>query len=190
MFQMHQGAADVIHLERAPDAPLGPVRAEHEVLDDKLAAAGEQVAERPRTVRRVEHVGLLYLDPWQREALGVQFVAHAGERLLLGQQLLARGKPLIARNDLVLHGWILLSLDRQLLSTRARRIGSGFYAVVSMYSAKRSMQLVQPLWWLSRSGTSSKPVWRRVSNVWGPCGSRVRVTSISWPGLPSASSHA
>ena len=104
MFQMHQGAADLVDLERAPDAALGPVGSEHEVLDDELAASVEQVGERPRAVRRVEHVGLVQPDPGQRAALGVEFVAHPGEGLFPGQELLAGREPLIARYDLVVHG--------------------------------------------------------------------------------------
>ena len=96
MLEMLQRAHGVIEFERAADAAFRPVGAEHEVLDDKLAASVEQVGEGDLAVRSVEHVVLLHLDPGQRATLGAQLVAQPGEFLFLAQQFLARGKPFIA----------------------------------------------------------------------------------------------
>src|SRR5215831_16842566 len=63
MFEMHERAFDVIDLERAADATLLPARTEHEMLDDKLAAPVEQISERFLTLRAVEEIGLVDLDP-------------------------------------------------------------------------------------------------------------------------------
>ncbi len=108
MLEMLQRADRVVQLERAADAAFRPVGTEHEVLDDKLAASVEQIGERLRAVGSVEHVVLFDLDPRQRAAFRAELVAQAGEFLFLAQQFLARGQPFIARDDLVLHGSILL----------------------------------------------------------------------------------
>jgi hypothetical protein len=90
MLKMHDDAVDVVALERTADARIGPARTEHEMLDDELAAPGEEIAQRLFPVGAVEHVLLVDPDPRQRAALGAQLVAPPGPRLLLGQQRLAR----------------------------------------------------------------------------------------------------
>ena len=72
---MHQRTLHLVHFERATDAAFGPVGAEHEMLDDELAASIEQVGERHRAVGAVEYVVLFYLDPRERAAFGAQLVA-------------------------------------------------------------------------------------------------------------------
>jgi hypothetical protein len=69
---------------------------EHEVPDDQLAAAFEQVEQRRVAIGPLEHVLLLDRDHRQHAALGVQRVAAAGQLLLLGQQLHAGGQPLVS----------------------------------------------------------------------------------------------
>ena len=56
------------------------------------------------------------------------------------------------------------------------------FAMVSMYSAKRSKQLVQPVTWLSRRSIVSNTAWCSVSFVFAPCSAKVTVVSSSWPG--------
>jgi hypothetical protein len=65
----------------------------------QLPTAVEQVEQRRLAVRSVEDV--LLVDPDHREsaAIGVQPVASAGELLLLGEQPLASGQPLVTRRD-------------------------------------------------------------------------------------------
>ena len=94
--EVNQRTHGVVEFERAADAAFRPVRAEHEVLDDELAAPVEQVGERLLAVRAVEHVVLLDLDPGQRATFGAQLVAQAGEFLFLAQEFLACGKPFVA----------------------------------------------------------------------------------------------
>src|SRR6266536_560569 len=85
--EMDEDAIDVIELERAPDAALAPVRAEHEMLDDQLAAPAEQVGQRLRAARPVEGVILFDLYPGQCPPLGAEPIAQPGELLFLAQEL-------------------------------------------------------------------------------------------------------
>src|SRR3954465_1163474 len=72
----------------------------HEVVDDELAPALEQVGEAElRAARAVEHVVLVDLDHRQPPPVGVERVALAREALLLLEQLLAGGEPLLAREN-------------------------------------------------------------------------------------------
>jgi len=77
MQQMRQRAVEVVGQERAAGAALVPVRSEHEVIDDQLAAAVEQVCERAAARRRGERVALVEPRPRQRPALCDQRVARA-----------------------------------------------------------------------------------------------------------------
>jgi hypothetical protein len=70
----------------ATGAPVVPLGVEHEVVDDELRAALEQVEQRPRAVGALELVGLCDLDHRELAALGVEPVALAGEVLLLVEQ--------------------------------------------------------------------------------------------------------
>src|SRR5439155_19083128 len=91
------------------DAALAPVRAEHEMLDDQLAASLEQIGESFLTIRPVEDITLLDLDPGQCPPLGAQPVAQPGEFLFLAQKLGTRRQPLFLRyGRMLLHGFALL----------------------------------------------------------------------------------
>src|SRR5262249_52647314 len=68
-------------------------------VDDQLPATLEQVEKAHRTVRAVEAVLLLHRHPWHPAAPGGQRIAGAGHLLLLDQQLLAGGIPLLRRHD-------------------------------------------------------------------------------------------
>ena len=70
MLDVHQGSLDVVGFERAADAAFVPARPEHEVLDDELAAAVEQIGQRLLALRRVEQIGLVDLDPGQFASFG------------------------------------------------------------------------------------------------------------------------
>lgn len=81
------------------------------MLDQELAAAGEQVGQRLLAGGTVEHVALVDPDPGQLAALGGERVAGAQKFLLLGEQRLAGGGPFLAGNDLVgVHGLLLRQL--------------------------------------------------------------------------------
>src|SRR3989454_1275293 len=99
VVQVHAGGIVVIGPERAVPAALVPLWGEHEVIDDQLAAAGEQVGQRLLPVHAVERVGLFDALPRQRLPLPIQLVLGAGERLLAGEQRGTRGEPLVVRDD-------------------------------------------------------------------------------------------
>ena len=90
---------DVVGVKRAADATLLPVGAEHEVVDDELAPALEEILERLLPVGTLEDIGLLDLHPGQSAALPAQFVLEPGEMLLLLQEFLAGDDPFFARDD-------------------------------------------------------------------------------------------
>ena len=72
---------------------------EEEAVDDQLAAPVEQVEQARRPVRALEAVVLLDGHPRHPAPLGGERVAGAGELLLLHEQLLAGGLPLLGRDD-------------------------------------------------------------------------------------------
>src|SRR5947209_10273767 len=69
------------------------------MMDDQLAVAAEQLGEPLLSCRSVEDILLLDLHPRQRAPLRVDQIAHPGERLLVFQMRLARGKPFLMRDD-------------------------------------------------------------------------------------------
>jgi hypothetical protein len=75
-----------VHRVRAARAGRLPVRAEHDVVDDQLAALAEQVSQGGRPLRAVKYVGLADPDHGQHAPLRVQGSAPAGLGLLLGEQ--------------------------------------------------------------------------------------------------------
>jgi hypothetical protein len=87
---------DAVGQERAGFAALVPVRVEHEVVDQQLTTALEQVGQAGLAVRAAEDVFLVNLDHRQLAPLGVQRVSLTGEFLLLRQQIPAGGQPLIS----------------------------------------------------------------------------------------------
>src|SRR6187431_1982554 len=80
------------------------------MIDDELALTAEQFGESLCSVRGAEDIWLLHLHPGQGTTLGAHRVACPRKLLLLGEQVVARRKPLLFRDDLVrlhdeLHGW-------------------------------------------------------------------------------------
>jgi hypothetical protein len=96
VFEVRQGAVEVVAQERAPRTTRGPVWAEHEVVDDQLAAAVEELAQRFPARRRVKGVLLVDQYPRQRKAFRIDLVAQPGCFLFAGQKPLALGEPLFA----------------------------------------------------------------------------------------------
>jgi hypothetical protein len=88
--------ADLVGGGGATRAALLPVRAEHEVVHHQLRPALEQVEQADRPVRALERVRLVHPDHRQPTAVGVDPVTGPGQFLLLHQQFLTRGKPLLA----------------------------------------------------------------------------------------------
>ena len=78
-----------------------PVHAglEEGAVDDQLTAAVEQVEQARLALGPVELVLLLHGQPRHPPTLGGQRVTGAGQLLLLHEQLLARGLPLLRGDD-------------------------------------------------------------------------------------------
>jgi hypothetical protein len=74
---MHTDAIEVVGPERAALTALGPLRPEHEVVDEQLAAPLEQLGQRSGSVCGVEPVGLVDAHPGEGSPLAAQFVAPA-----------------------------------------------------------------------------------------------------------------
>src|SRR6476660_1559805 len=108
---MRHRAVEVVGHERAARAALLPVRTKHEVVDDELTVAAEEVREADLPVRCVEHVVLLDADPRQLAALASEFVALPRELLLLRQVSAAPLDPLLLGHDPMRgHGCLLGNL--------------------------------------------------------------------------------
>src|SRR5215467_15437295 len=61
--KMHQCSVRMIHVERAAGAGFFPLRAEHEVINDELAFAVEEIGESSLAAGGIENVVLFDLDP-------------------------------------------------------------------------------------------------------------------------------
>ena len=94
--------ASVSAIEEQTGQPAVRRAAEHEVVYEQLRAAVEEIGERLRAVLGLEPVVLLDRDPGQLAPLAGQLVAAPDELLLLLQQLVALGLPLLLRADPVL----------------------------------------------------------------------------------------
>src|SRR5205823_4167816 len=95
MIEMDDVVVEVVGPERTVRAARLPLRQEHEVIDDELTAAVEEIGQRLLSVRAVEKVVLLHTLPRQLAAAAAQLIALPREFLFLRQQLLARGDPLV-----------------------------------------------------------------------------------------------
>jgi hypothetical protein len=69
MRQVHRRAIEMVTQKPAARAALLPPGAEHEVIDDQLAAAIEEVCQRHLAVRPVKYILLLDLLPGQLASL-------------------------------------------------------------------------------------------------------------------------
>src|SRR5918912_1985633 len=96
--------SDAVRDRGADRAAGSPHRAEHEVVDEELRPAVEEIRERLRAVHRLEAVVLHDLDPRKLLPLLGQLITAVGELLLLGEQRLALGLPLLlAYNPVLSH---------------------------------------------------------------------------------------
>src|SRR5215471_2014470 len=102
MIEVHDYAVEIVRPTRAMRATGIPIWTEHEVIDDQLTAAVEQLRQGLVSVRPLEYIILAHALPGQLAALLAQPIAHARELLLLDQELLARSDPFVVRYDLVL----------------------------------------------------------------------------------------
>src|SRR5215467_13883334 len=108
---MDNDRVEIVRPERAVLASRIPVGGEHEVVDDQLTSALEQVRQRFFAIWAVKDIILVHLYPRQLSPLVTQSIAQFGELLLFRQQRLACRQPLFPRYDFVSsHG--LLSFSR------------------------------------------------------------------------------
>src|SRR5262249_6239587 len=84
---------------RADSASRRVGRAEHEVVDEQLRAAVEELGEGLLAVLSVERVVLLHLHPGELPALARELVAAARELLLLLQEFVALCLPRFLGRD-------------------------------------------------------------------------------------------
>jgi hypothetical protein len=87
--------AEVVDGHRAPVTPLILVGTEHEVVDEQLSAALEQIEQGGLAVRALEHVRLVDEDARQPATLGGERIACARGFLFLGEELVASRLPLV-----------------------------------------------------------------------------------------------
>src|SRR3954462_9030719 len=92
--------ADLGDEHAAPVAALVLVRPEHEVVEDQLAPALEQVREPDLPLRALELVVLLDLRPRQPPALRGELIAAPGQLPLLRTEPLLRRVPFARGYDL------------------------------------------------------------------------------------------
>jgi hypothetical protein len=92
---MHDDAVEIVGPEGAALAAGLPVGTEHEVVDDQLMPALEQVRQGLSAARAFEDVWRLHALPGQVSALLAQLVAQAREILLFGQKLLSSLDPFV-----------------------------------------------------------------------------------------------
>src|SRR5262245_65144589 len=78
--------------------PVHP-RFEERAVDDQLTAALEKVEQTRPAPGSIELVGLLHGHPRHPPTLGGKRVTGVGQGFLLHEELLARGLPLLRRDD-------------------------------------------------------------------------------------------
>src|SRR5215831_16815458 len=89
---------------RAVRAPRIPIRHEHEVVDDQLAATGEELGQRLPALLALEAVFLPDRFPRQLAAQRRELITPARELFLLCEQGLACRQPLLMGYHAVVHG--------------------------------------------------------------------------------------
>jgi hypothetical protein len=96
----------------ARGASGGVVRAEHEVIDEQLRSALEEIRERYRPVVAFECIVLVDANPGKLLSASGQLVAAPRQLFLIGEEFEAGREPVFARSDrmcfrhcaLLLHG--------------------------------------------------------------------------------------
>jgi hypothetical protein len=99
---MLQRAVKVIGDKGATEAGGFPVRREHQMVDEQLAATCKKFGKSFFAAGRIEGVILLDFNPGQGAAFGGEGIAVAGVLFLVGQQLLAGSEPFFLGNNFVL----------------------------------------------------------------------------------------
>ncbi len=99
---MHADTVVIVGPEGTGLASSFPVRTQHEMVDEQLAASGKELRQRLPAFGRVEHIGLGHGFPRQVAPPLAQFIAQLRELLFLGEQRFACCQPLVRRYDRVI----------------------------------------------------------------------------------------
>ena len=99
MLQVNVDAIEAVGAQGAMGATRLVVRAEHEMVDDELAAPLEEIGKRLIAVGTLEHVILCNFHPGKAAALFVQLILHLGKLLFLREEFLTRLDPLFRADD-------------------------------------------------------------------------------------------
>src|SRR5205807_335056 len=99
MRQVPVGAIEVVSQIGTAFAAFFPIRAEHKVVNDELAAAAEKIGQRLFASRGVEDV--LFVDLYHRQLTprGAERVSLTCEFFFSRQQIFSGDQPLSFRND-------------------------------------------------------------------------------------------
>src|ERR1051326_6149827 len=97
---MRDSAGHVVGKERTTRTAFVPIRPEHEVVNDQLAAAVEQFGQAFLTFWRLEDVIFVDLHPREFASLGGESVSGVSSRFFFGEQLFACREPFFFRYDL------------------------------------------------------------------------------------------
>jgi hypothetical protein len=108
--EMDDAPGSVVHEVRAGRTPFSPQGLEHEVVDEELPMAAEELAQRDRTTRLSKTYSLIDLHHRQTAAFVAQRVALPRGFLFLGEQLLPSNEPLISGHDRRTIHFVLLSV--------------------------------------------------------------------------------
>src|SRR5262249_42909958 len=153
----------VVGPERAARTTLLPVRPQHEVIDEKLTLAAEQVGEGEFSFGPFKDITLVDPHPGQLAPLARKVVAQSGECLLLLEVSLASDQPLLAIDD--------------------TRFGHGnppsAQATRDRNAVSFSSDSLQPQRWLSAPVRSRNRLWVKVSSVRRPAGLKSSATVVS-----------
>jgi hypothetical protein len=117
--EVRNDAVEVIGDERAARASrvllVDPVaEAEHEVVDEQLGAAVEEISKALGPISRLEDVLILDRDPGQLLPPARQLIAPSHVFLLGREQLFARRQPFLARSRL----WSVIGLLLSVATSR------------------------------------------------------------------------
>src|SRR5579872_3059739 len=157
--QVHGNAVESIGDRRARRTTSRVIGPKHEVIDQELGAALEQVGKRSVSFIGGEPVGLVDAHPGQRLALPRQFVAATGQFLLGGEEIKSCSQPFVSCSGHVgRHGWFLWTVLVGRTSPDAEAVTTA--AIHSTTSVRKlGERIVQSTmavtFWLQRTGLSA-----------------------------------
>src|SRR5271154_3892601 len=93
VFQVGEGAVDMVGAKSTAHAAFFPTWAKHEVRDDELTPPCKKPRQALSAAGSIEEVVFLDLDPRQFPAMAIDLVTLAGQKLFLGEQLVAGCQP-------------------------------------------------------------------------------------------------